>query len=285
MLMPPFNRFHSGSGGPKRYARSWLLALTMFFPGSAAATTANESQRHRVDLQLVLAVDVSSSMSSAEQEVQREGYVNAFRHPDVVWAIKLGQHGAIAVSYVEWAGPHYRRVVLPWTMIGSHDDANRFAKLLATQPIKREPGTSISGALLFAEQLLSLSPFVGERHVIDVSADGPNNAGPSIASVRERLAAAGVTINGLPVTLTRARPDNFEAFDPSYLSSYFEQCVIGGPGAFAIRVDDLNLFETALRRKLVREIANLPSRPLLASNRSSSPAAFDCSNAGQPLGR
>ena len=93
-------------------------------------------------------------MSQAELRVQRDGYVKAFQHRDVVQAIELGPRGMIAVAYVEWAGPKYQRVVLPWTIIGSYDEAKRFANALAIQPILGEAGTSIAGGLLFAEDLL-----------------------------------------------------------------------------------------------------------------------------------
>jgi hypothetical protein len=271
---------------PRRWlAGLRLLALLMLMGAFAAKPGMAEPRRLTVDLELVLAVDVSSSISMAEQRVQRDGYISAFRHPDVVRAIKSGPHGMIAVSYMEWAGPGYQRVVLPWVVIGNDDEAMRFADALAIQPFEREAGTSISTGLLRAEDLLARSWFAGERHVIDVSGDGPNNAGPPVVPVRDRLVASGITINGLPVSLPRDGPDEFESFGPNYLSSYFEYCVIGGLDAFVIGIDDLSRFEIAIRRKLVREITDLSFRPKLAYSAARRDPAFDCATRGQATGR
>jgi hypothetical protein len=257
------------------------LLVGVFCPTSVGAGP----EKRAVDLELILAVDVSSSMSRDEQRVQRDGYVSAFQHSDVARAIELGPRGMIAVSYVEWAGPNCQRVVLPWTIIGSYDEARRFAHALAIRPIVGETGTSISGGLLLAEDLFAHSWTVGERRVIDVSGDGPNNAGPPVAPVRDRLIASGITINGLPVSLPRSNAKGFESFGEDYLNSYYERCVIGGPDAFVIGVDDLILFEVAIRRKLLREIAGMPSRPKLASYTPARRPAFDCLTGGQAPGR
>lgn len=239
----------------------------------------------KVDIELILAVDVSSSMSEAEQRIQRDGYVNAFRHPDVVQAIRLGPNGVIAVAYVEWAGPAYQRIVLPWTIIGGPDDAERFADALAKEPILREAGTSISSSLLWAHALFTHSGSQSERRVIDMSGDGPNNAGPPIAPARDELIAAGVSINGLPISLHRGDAGAFESFGAKYLEAYFERCVIGGPDAFVIGIDDISEFEVAVRRKLVREIAGRSERVWLATYRPPSGPVVDCSATGQTPGR
>ncbi|WP_167449273.1 DUF1194 domain-containing protein [Mesorhizobium hawassense] len=231
-----------------------------------------------VDLELVLAVDVSSSMSLAELQVQRDGYVSAFRHPDLMRAIGSGARGAIALSYLEWAGPRHQRVVLPWTIIGSAEDARRFADALAAQPIMAEAGTSISGGLLAAAALLAKSQAVGERRVIDISGDGPNNAGQPVGPIRAMLTGSGVTINGLPVSLPHGSSNGFQSFARQYLALYYEHCVIGGPGAFVIGIDDLGMFEVAIRRKLLLEIVGQPARTRLAS--FARPATFDCSMPG-----
>jgi hypothetical protein len=233
-----------------------------------------------VDLELVLAVDVSPSMSPSEQRVQRNGYVNAFRHPDLIKAILSGPRGVIAVSYLEWAGPNSRRIVLPWTIVGSYGDARQFADALATEPISAQPGTSISGALLAAGDLFAQSRIAAARRVIDISGDGPNNAGLPVAPIRDRLTASGVTINGLPLSLAHGGFNGFQSFGAQYLNLYFERCVIGGSDAFVIGIDDLALFEIAVRRKLLLEIAGMPSRPKLASYNPAAGPAFDCSMIG-----
>lgn len=258
-----------------------VLLVGVFVSVSVAA----EPQSDAVDLELVLAVDVSSSMSLAEQRLQRDGYISAFRHPDIARAIQLGSRGMIAVSYVEWAGPKYQRVVLSWTIISNHDEAKRFAEALATQPIAREAGTSISGGLLLAHEMFASRSSTGQRRVIDVSGDGPNNAGLPVAPVRDMLTASGITINGLPMSLPRDHSYNFETFGEDYLKSYFEHCVIGGPDAFVIGIDDISQFEGAIRNKLFREIAGAPPRTELAAYIQPPHPTFDCLTIGQAPGR
>lgn len=281
--------FHEGNRTNRRKRlrlAGWCISVLGLLTGVFAATPVRvEPERPVVDLELILAVDVSSSMSEAEQRVQRDGYVSAFRHPGVARAIGLGPRGMIAVAYIEWAGPSYQRIVLPWTIIASSDEAKRFADALAVQPIAGEAGTSISGGLLQAEDLFTHSRSKGQRRVIDVSGDGPNNAGPSVTPVRDKLVASGISINGLPISLHSRNSSAFESFSKNYLESYFERCVIGGPDAFTIGIDDISQFEVAVRRKLVREIAGLPARAWLASYQPRSSSVVDCLAIGQVPGR
>lgn len=258
----------------------YLLVLALLASIPCSATEAGALHKAAVDLELVLAVDVSSSMSAAEQQVQRDGYVNAFRHPDLIRAIGSGARGAIAVAYLEWAGPRYQRIVMPWTIIGSAGDAERFADALSTKPIVAEAGTSISGGLLAAAALLEHGLATAERRVVDISGDGPNNAGPPIGPVRDMLAGSGIAINGLPVSLAHNGSNGFQSFGRQYLSLYYEHCVIGGPDAFVIGIDDLAMFEVAIRRKLLLEIAGRPARTRLASYTRPGTVAFDCSMPG-----
>jgi hypothetical protein len=262
-----------------------LTILALFASVFAATRVWAELATPLVDLELILAVDVSSSMSEVEQRVQRDGYVSAFRNPEVARAIQIGLRGMIAVSYVEWAGPGYQRVVMPWTIIGGYDDAKRFADALAVQPILREAGTSISAGLLRAEGLLTHSRSMGHRRVIDVSGDGPNNSGPLVEPVRDKLVASGIAINGLPISLHRGDSNTFESFDADYLESYYEHCVIGGPDAFVIGIEDVSQFEVAIRRKLVREIAGLSIGASPVSYRPQVATVVDCSAVGQVPGR
>ena len=213
---------------------------------STASATAKAEPLIEVDVELILAVDVSRSMDADELRLQREGYVAAFHDLGVVDAIRSGALGKIAVMYFEWAGP-YQSVAVPWTVIGDRKDADTFADKLAAQPILPEAGTSISGCLYFAELLFAVSGTLSWRRVIDVSGDGANNYGPPLAPVRDRLIAEGVTINGLPI----------EVGGPSEVTDYYQQSVIGGPGAFVIMVDDQSQFAEAIRRKLILEIARL----------------------------
>ena len=240
-----------------RYA-SLLRLLPILLTLSPAAASA---QGVDVDLELVLAVDVSRSMDFEEQRLQRDGYVAAFRHPEVIQAIESGATGRIAVTYVEWAGPAHQTVIVPWTILASEADARAFADKLGEGEMMRERGTSISSGLFFTSQLFEGSGVNAPRQAIDVSGDGPNNMGPPVVPMRDRVVAQGITINGLPILL---RPGGgFGPYGIADLDVYYEDCVIGGPGAFMITVTDVEQFPEAIRRKLVLEIAGAVPEPKL----------------------
>lgn len=197
-----------------------------------------------VDLELVLAVDVSFSMDPEEQALQRQGYVDAFRSPEVLAAIRNGPVGRIAVTYVEWGGKPFQ--IVPWTLIDGPASANAFAEKLGSIPLRRISFTSITEALLFGARLFRANDFNGLRRVIDVSGDGPNNSGAPVPLARNVLVADGIVIDGLPIMLAeKAFPD---------LDAYYESCVIGGSGAFAVYVTSAADFSQAIRQKLVLEI-------------------------------
>ena len=238
-----------------------------------AALTAPPAAAIDVDLELVLAVDVSRSVDEEEEFVQRRGYVEAFRHPSVAQAIQSGLHGRVAVTYIEWAGSAHQVQVVPWRVLASPQDAGAFADELAAAPLTRETRTSISTGLQFAADLFSSNDAQGTRRAIDISGDGPNNAGRPVLSVRKELIADGVVINGLPVLI---RPtDYFNFLGPVRLDHYYRDCVIGGDGAFLIAVEDESQFIPAIRRKLVLEIAGLPPRVFLAADEPERPPV-DC---------
>jgi hypothetical protein len=205
-----------------------------------------------VDLELVLAVDVSGSMDVQERKLQRDGYVDAFLHPDVIAAITSGLTGKIAVSYVEWAGPKSQTLVMPWRLVDGKAAAEAVSAELAQAESPRIRGTSISAALAFSSVLFGGNGFSGARQVIDISGDGPNNMGPPVVPMREAVLARGITINGLPVTL---HPGTMFGLPAGLLDIYYEDCVIGGPGAFFVSVQAPEQLAEAIRRKLVLEIA------------------------------
>ncbi len=153
------------------------------------------------DVLLVLLVDVSRSVNGHERVVEREGYVAAFRNPALWSAVAHGERGAIDVAYVEWSSADRQRLILPVTRVAGADDAQRFADALAAAPVVAGQATSMSGALAFAMSLFAALPQDGARRVVDLSADGVNNAGPDIVPVRDALVAQGVTINGLPIAI------------------------------------------------------------------------------------
>jgi hypothetical protein len=260
-----------------------VVALATLGAGSLAGTGPALSQATAVDLELVLAVDVSRSMDFGEMQVQRDGYVAAFRDPEVIKSIESGAIGRIAVTYVEWASSAYQVVVVPWRVIGNGDEAEVFAGLLEAAPIGRERGTSISGGLLFSARQLGINQEAGTRRVIDISGDGANNTGAPVAPMRDQLVDQGITINGLPILI---RPTElYGSQDNAQLDTYYEDCVIGGPGAFMITVDDVSRFEAAIRRKLVLEIAGLPARVIRAAETVRPEPRVDCLAGEKARGR
>ena len=193
-------------------------------------------------------------MEPDEQELQRQGFVEAFRSPEVHEAIGKGMLGRIAVIYVEWAGAGYQQVVVPWTVIEQPGEGRAFAARLAESSLQRFGYTSISGAIDFSLQQLRESGVTPIRQVIDISGDGANNQGRIVTAARDEAVAQGITINGLPVMLKR--PDGL--WDIENLDLYFRDCVIGGPGAFMIPIREKAQFAEAIRTKVVREIAERP---------------------------
>jgi hypothetical protein len=255
--------------------REFLAALLVLGAVGLAGAGAQESEP--VDLELVLAVDVSLSMDVEEQKLQREGYVAALRHRDVTAAIRSGLHGKIALTYVEWAGEQAFRVLVPWTLIDGPESAARFADRLAEEPLLHARRTSISGAIRHASGLFAGNGFTGLKRVIDISGDGPNNQGGSVTEARDMAVNRGIVINGLPVILKKGGQAGF--FDLADLDTYYQDCVIGGAGAFTIPVRELAEFIPAVRRKLVLEIAGaLPPGPRLHLAQLTGPAPrIDCS--------
>jgi hypothetical protein len=230
----------------------WLLPVLV--TGLLTLTPAWHRPPTEVDLALVLAVDVSISMDSDEQALQRQGYVEAFRSPLVHQAISTGMLGRIAVTYVEWAGvhPHLQKVVVPWIVLDDPKDSISFAERLAHTPIHRAAGTSISEAIDFSMTLLASGHFRAARQVIDISGDGSNNQGRLVTEARDSAIARGVTINGLPILLKV--PDRREN---ATIDAYYRDCVIGGSGAFMIPIRERGRLLTETRNKIVREIAGM----------------------------
>lgn len=226
-------------------------ALMGSLAAMAAATTAKADTP--VDLQLVLAVDVSRSIDEVEAELQRRGYIEALTNERVIDAILSGEHKRIAICYTEWAGTHYQVVVIDWTMLDSPAAARRFAEKLAEAPRTSQSWTAVGAALAHAGQRFESSGFAPKRRVIDVSGDGRTNDGPPAEIVRDKLVAQGIVINGLPVMMNRT---NFGRPPDLMLDKYYEENVIGGPGSFMIVADNFDHFSRAVRTKLVREISD-----------------------------
>jgi len=205
-----------------------------------------------VDVELVIAVDVSYSMDPDEQKLQREGYIRALTSHEFLNALREGAQGKIAVTYFEWAGQYDQKIVMPWRLIDGPEAADAVAAEIANAPYRRASRTSISGGLIFASKLFESSGYRGTRRVIDVSGDGTNNAGELIVPTRDNVLAQGITINGLPIMLKRPNPGSL---DIENLDFYYEDCVIGGPGAFVVPIHNTDQFIDATRTKLILEIA------------------------------
>jgi hypothetical protein len=214
-----------------------------------------------VDTELVLAVDVSNSMDPEEQELQREGYITGLTSREFMSALKGGAHGKVAVTYFEWAGLYDQKIILPWRLIDSPQSAQAVADEIARAPYRRAPRTSIFGALQFARPLFDSSGYNGLRRVIDVSGDGVNNMGPPVTIMRDDVLGAGITINGLPIMLERTGTYGMWGQTFEHLDLYYEDCVIGGPGAFVIAITKRDQFKEATRNKLVQEIAGRADKP------------------------
>ena len=232
-----------------RARKCWLVGLRTVFTFlliMAAASMPSSTARTEleVDLVLVLALDVSSSVDASEFVLQRDGLARAISSPDVVSALSAGPNKKIAVSVVQWSGFTEQQTKINWTILASPADVARFAAQVAAMTRRYNGGaTDIGGALRFTGDHALAAPFSAPRRVVDVAGDGKNNVNASPAEERNRLVAAGVTINGLAIT------DGTQK-----LVEYYRQNVIGGPGSFVESATGYKDFELAMKRKLLREI-------------------------------
>jgi hypothetical protein len=214
-----------------------------------------------VDVELVLAVDVSYSMDMDELALQREGYAQAIVSKEFLQALKSGPNGKISVTYFEWAASSDQKIIIPWRVIDGPETADAVASEILKTPIRRASRTSISGAINFAMALLDEDPHRGIRRVIDISGDGPNNNGSPVTIARDAAVEKGVIINGLPIMVKEL---SYSTMDIGNLDFYYEDCVIGGPGSFVVTIKERDKFKEAIRTKLVLEIAGrTPERPIV----------------------
>jgi len=209
-----------------------------------------------VDLELVLAVDVSRSMDDEELELQRQGYAGAFVHPAIIKAIKAGPHGRIAVTMVEWAGYTFQNVIVPWTLVDGEDSSEALSAAILATDKHSANWTSLSGAIDFSKRRFNMG-YEGTRRVIDISGDGVNNHGRPAHQARDEALALGITINGLVIMNDRPGPGGWRQVPSQPLDQHYRENVIGGPGAFLIVAEDFDSFAYAVRNKLIREISEL----------------------------
>lgn len=246
----------------RNFIRGAALAPAAF-AGGTSARAAPAGGPEPVDLELVLAVDVSSSVSQQEMELQFRGYAAAFRAANVARQIEGGPVGAIACTLFVWSDAEHQQVLVPWTRLDGAEAAEAFARAVDKAP--RTPGlyTSISGAIDFAVRLFGRGGFEGARRVVDISGDGIDNAarqGRGLARARADAIEGGVVLNGLAILdndpLTGIGSGPGRRGPP--LDEYYRDSVIGGPGAFLVVAEGFDAFEPAVRRKLAREIAHAP---------------------------
>jgi hypothetical protein len=229
------------------------LAVLALLPAGRAAR-ANEP----VDVELVLAVDVSRSIDPVEQEMQFRGYAAAFRDPRLIEGIAGGPVGAIACQLFAWSGWNIQDLLVPWTLLDGRAAAERFAAAIDAAPRRTSLYTSISGAIDFAVRQFGRGGFEGTRRVVDISGDGVNNSGRPLAEARAEALERGIVLNGLAV-LDRGTPQPPSLVaGPPLLDDYYRDEVIGGPGSFLVVAEGFEDFAAAVRRKIIREIAAAP---------------------------
>jgi hypothetical protein len=236
-----------------RHGLHALLATLLWLAPST--TILAKGGATEVDVELVLAVDISYSMDMEEQKLQRDGYIQALTSPEVLKAIRGGLIGKIAVTYFEWAGVNTQRVVVPWQIIDGPETADAFVAKLNATPISRWSRTSVSGAILYGQELFENNGFDAARRVLDISGDGANNSGGPVPEARDRAVKSGIVINGLPIMIYNGRRSVFDMDD---LDDYYTDCVIGGPGSFMIAIKERDQFVAATRTKILREVAGNP---------------------------
>ncbi|MGE4063660.1 MAG: DUF1194 domain-containing protein [Rhodospirillaceae bacterium] len=233
-----------------RFALKPLVLLTLL-AGAPAASAAEDDMA--VDLALVMAVDVSLSIDEKEAAIQRNGYIHSLRDKRVADAIRSGPIGRIALTYVEWSSVYHQVQVIPWRVISDAKSANAFADDLAKAPVKPGSTTSISGGIDYAVTLFKNNGYDASRRVIDISGDGYSDYGRPVKDARDDAVKEGITINGLAMMFERPK---WKQEVPEDLDRYYNEQVIGGPGAFFVTVRTPNDFSQSLLHKLVLEIAN-----------------------------
>ena len=230
-------------------------------PDPRSQLAAAKDNQPSVDVELVIAVDISYSMDLDELAVQREGYAQAIVSKEFLQAMKSGPNSKVAVTYFEWSASSDQKIIIPWRLIDGPETADAVANEIMQTPVRRGSRTSISGAINFAMPLFEENPYRGLRRVIDISGDGPNNNGAPVTGARAAALEKGITINGLPIMV---KEPSYATMDIDDLDLYYEDCVIGGPGSFVVAIKDRDKFKEAIRTKLILEVAGrTPEQPIV----------------------
>jgi hypothetical protein len=225
-----------------------------------AALPARAQDKKEIDLALALAIDISGSIDPDEAQLQRRGYVEAFRDPVIVKSILGGPNGRIAVTYFEWSDSWMQKLLIDWTLLDSESAIEAFARRLAEAPISIARRTSISGAIRYAIPLFGRSPYEPTRKVLDISGDGSNNDGGLVTDMRHEALRERIAINGLPIMNDRPNPFGFP--NETDLDQYYLHCVTGGPRSFVEVARSFEDFPRAVRKKLLQEVADRSPRLL-----------------------
>ena len=247
--------------------RSRLFPLAACFVFGALALMPKLTYAQTVDAAIALAADVSLSIDDEEFDLQRRGYAAAVTDKHFLDAVQAGARGAIALSFIEWAGPGQQAVVAKWAVIRNQQDAAQFARMLLSSPRSFAGRTAIGDAVDFATAQLISSGVTAARKIIDVSGDGANNSGTLVTAARDSAVSKGITVNGLAIIneKTGGEPGTFlylHTHPPGGLPNYYLRNVIGGPNAFMLQIVNFGTFADAMTKKLINEIslAAAPSR-------------------------
>lgn len=234
---------------PRRFSKivGSFLGLVILVQSAAAQAEIE------VDLELILAVDISGSVDLREGELLKRGHAEALRNPRVIAAIKGGFIGKIAVSYVEWAGHGHITTVVDWQIIKDKQSADEFALKILNADYDSASRTAISDMIVASIGMFKSNKFSGNRRVLDLAGDGANNIGLPVNVARDRAVREGIIINGIPILSPFS--DGFKYRTVQYLDTYFHKCVIGGMGSFVVVANGFKDFARAIKRKLILEIA------------------------------
>ena len=222
-----------------------LAAAMAFAPMTAAAFECHTA--------LVLGLDASRSVDARESRLQRDGLAAALTSPEIMAAIAPYEGVGIVAMAFEWSNPADQLVIAPWRVLDGEASIRSFAAEIAAAPaIERRWKTGIGPAMRFAAEAFAAAPMRCRRLVVDISGDGPGNAGTPPESHRAAGAFDGLVINGLVIR----HPNNDQAQPPGKDPLiYYQRHVVQGPGAFIVETGSYDDYPEAIHRKLLRELS------------------------------
>ena len=238
----------------------WLVSFAAGVAFATIAVLPAMTRAETADVAIALTADVSRSIDDEEFQLQRQGYAAAVTNPQFMQAIQSGPHGAVALCFLEWAGPDQLAVVVKWMVIRDGKGAAEFAKILLDAPRSSAGRTAIGAGIDFAVAQFETGGVAAKRRIIDVSGDGSNNSGRLVTDARDEAVAKGITINGLAIIneKTSGEPGTFRYVHThpfGGLPNYYRDNVIGGPGAFVLQIVNFDTFAEAMTNKLLTEIS------------------------------